>query len=239
MELKGDKIQVSAVADAGRSFHVPVSDFIFPLDQIEADGTSVKKSTLRVWNSRTKTTKAIMVELKSDNLVYGWYNPANSGQPDDFQVGDILTAVDYSVFQDSQKCKRVPFNMKLLTSSAWNQLPENTIRIGRDGLVGPQRSDPDALYEFEDFDNIIVHTLEPVSKIWTDATDVIVEVIQPGSWASWPKELKPSTEDSSIRNFQSPLSGSIRICLKNMGIDVLNGLVSKSDGGGLHLAFCS
>jgi len=230
VDLRGDKVTVETTVDEGRSFHVPVADFMLPFDNMSPDENGNIKSALRVFNSRTNTTKAIMVE-KKDGIVHGWYNPASSSQPGDFQVGDILSAIDYSVFNE-QTCNRVPFVLEFSNTFVLEQDVTNT-KIGREGIVGDRD-----IRQPQDFD-IIVEVAGPVSKLWTDAVDAHIEILQEGSWANWPKKTLSDSNMSSIRAFPGPLSGKFRVCFKDIGADVLNGLVSKSDGGGLHIAFCT
>lgn len=230
VDLRGDNVKVQTIVDEGRSFHVPVADFMIPFDNMSPDGNGNIKSTLRVFNSRTNTTKAIVVE-KKDGIVHGWYNPTSSSQPGDFQVGDILSAIDYNVFSE-QTCNRVPFVVKFSTSSALKE-DANDIKIGREGVVGARD-----VKEPQDFD-VLAEVAGPVSKFWTDAVDAYIEILQEGSWANWPKKILSDSNTSSIRPFQGPLSGIIRVCFKNIGADVLKDLVSESNGGGLHIAFCT
>ena len=230
MDLRGDNIKIEKILDDGRSFHVPVADFMFPFDSISPDENGKIKSSLRVFNSRKNTIKAIMVE-KIDDMARGWYNPADSGQPDDFQVGDILSAIDYRVFTE-QTCNRVPFIVEFPTSFEMERDATN-INIGHEGIVGAGKGNV-----FQDFD-VLVEVAGPVSKLWTDAVNSHIEILQQGSWANWPQKVSSDNKTSSIHPFPEHLSGKFRVTFKDVAVDDLNGLVSKLDGGGLHMAVCT
>jgi hypothetical protein len=241
--IQSNTFSVKDVLDNGALFSLPLSEFILPFDSIETDEKGEILSTLRVRNSRTSVVKAIMVkkEMKADKTyhVKGWYNPSSNAQPNDFQVGDILTAIDYAAFIDEKpenKCSRVPYHVRFVTSSGFDRDPQN-IRLGRVGLVGEQKQED--LNQLKDFD-VVVEVETPVSKLWTDAVDSDVSILQEGSWANWPKPVSAiEGSDPTIRPFVEPLTGRFRICYKDVGTNDLNGLVSISDGGGVHIALCA
>ena len=224
-------IYVSDTEDEGKLFFAEVEDFPIPLDLLPVDERGEVKTVLRVENLDSGAHKSVMVKLESGRI-RGWYNPEQYAEVDDFWVGDRLVAKDYGVLIPGRECTRVPFEVFTepgTVSLGWDRDPSN-IRIGRVGLVGNFYNDFDLLF----------HLDTPVSMMWTDAVNANIDVFQSeSSWAYWPRAVEASPEFPSLREFEAPLVGDIRVYFKDAGLFDLDSLVSQRDGGGAHIAFCA
>jgi hypothetical protein len=237
--LQDLKFQVETVSDDGKSFLVPSIQFpiaIGPEDD-NADWAALK-TTLRVRNGRTNTIGTILAHRFS-GLVQGRYIAASDG---DFQAGDWLEALDYvplvpsetfllrREFSIEKACTLVPDDdtspeqaYSETREFGWQLQPYN-IRIGKIGLVG---------HEFHNvWLNISVD--KPVSTLWTDAVDILVEFSTVGNAFV---ELKQNHDAPSLRDFPTgPIAGSLYLKFHSINLDTLGGLVSTEFGGGLHIA---
>jgi hypothetical protein len=138
-EILGHKFTVESIEGEGRYFSLSYDQFPIAISGLENDRL---QTTIRVYNSRTNVTKGVMMELSPETgTIRGNYNPAEYTNPNDFQVGDELVAVDYAPLLPGDACVRQEFGIVGVNRDlGWNVAASN-IRIGKFGVVGSWYAD--------------------------------------------------------------------------------------------------
>jgi hypothetical protein len=221
-EILEHTFTVESIEGEGRYFSLSYDQFPIAISGLENDRL---KTTIRVYNSRTAVIKGVMMELSPETgTIRGNYNPAEYTNPNDFQVGDELVAVDYAPMLPGKACVRQEFGIVGVNRDlGWNVAASN-IRIGRFGVVGGWYADFEYTFFLE----------TPVTTLWSDAVGIEIEY----STGSWYSQLTPRADNPALRDFDAPVSGVVHVTFKDASFQTLNGLVTQRDAGGLHVAFC-
>ncbi|KAL3928313.1 MAG: hypothetical protein SGBAC_012703 [Bacillariaceae sp.] len=223
-EVSSNKVTVEGIEELGRFFTVSVD--LFPI-QINTNENERFRTTVRVTNARSGITKGVMMELvpDTDNL-RGYYNPEEYTIPGDFAVGDELVLIDYEPLLSADgECIRREYGIAAVDQElGWNVPPSN-IRIGKLGVIGPWYDDFEFTFYLE----------SPVTSMWSDA--VFANMFYNIGNGFLP--LNARQNSPTIRDFEAPVSGAVKVRFENAKIGTLNGLVTQRDAGGLHVTFCT
>jgi len=223
-EISSNKFTVQAIEESGRFFKVSVDQF--PI-QINAMENKRFRTTVRVLNTRSGTTNGVMMELMPyTDKVRGYYNPEEYTSAGDFAVGDELVLIDYEpLLLSGGECIRHEYGIADVDQDlGWNVHPSN-IRIGMFGVIGHWYGDFGYTFYLE----------SPVTSLWTDA--VYADAVYNTGNGFLP--LRARQNSPTIRDFDAPVSGLVKVRFENANIGTLNGLVTQRDAGGLHVAFCT
>jgi hypothetical protein len=223
-EISEYRFTVESVEEGGRLFVLAAGNF--PIAILPHENEDMM-TALHVLNTRTNTTKAVVVQLLSETgTVRGYYNPEAFATPNDFKVGDQLEALDYKSLLPNGSCSQEEFGIvgDVDPGLGWN-LPPSNIRIGKKGVIG------DLYQDFE----YTLYLDDSVSTLWTDAVDLEIEYSTTGESYS---QLIPQADDPALRDFGRNVSGTIHIAFFDAQPGTTGSLVTHRNGGGLHIAFC-
>ena len=168
-DISSHTFTVQSVEELGKYFLIPASDFPVQILDTNPDNVWYKhKTTIRIKNHRTQVTKGVMAQYLPDtDQIKGYFNPAEYAQANDFQVGDLLDAVDYKSLLPGGPCpSRQEYGIiGVNTGLGWN-VDSSNIRIGKFGVIGSWYAN----FEYT------LYLDEPVSTLWTDAVGIVVKI---------------------------------------------------------------
>ena len=134
--------------------------------------------------------------------------------------------IDYEPLRSAEGgCTRHEYGIAGVDQHLGWSVPPSNIRIGKFGVIG---------HWYDDFEYTF-YLESPATSMWTDA--VFADVFFDTGNGFLPLVARQNIP--TIRDFEAPVSGAIKVRFENAKIGTLNGLVTQRDAGGLHVAFCT
>eukprot|EP00586_Coscinodiscus_wailesii_P012642 CAMPEP_0172514982 /NCGR_PEP_ID=MMETSP1066-20121228/264427_1 /TAXON_ID=671091 /ORGANISM="Coscinodiscus wailesii, Strain CCMP2513" /LENGTH=349 /DNA_ID=CAMNT_0013295867 /DNA_START=52 /DNA_END=1098 /DNA_ORIENTATION=+ len=184
-------------------------------------------TVLRARNERNKQEGGLIL-WPNEQHMYGCWNPTEYAKDSDWEVGDIVTLLDFPV--DGVIAKASSYQR--ITGTGWN-IGGDCIQFGKCGLVGDWWKEMEVEFKFDEICPLIgVHTdsvLLPYSIKYQDCT---------GNWIVLKDQCLGSVIDPDM--FAKAKATHWRLHWQSTDLHKTSGLSTYRSGGGLHAEFlCS